>query len=116
MTDFRISLGEATITYFDFADDVVIFAETLEVLMGAMVTLSTKPVPLGLIKTKIHKFVAFFDENIDLPPPVAVKGELVSFVDSFVYIGSAIGSGARSFMEINRCLEIASSVLNSRSV
>ena len=45
------------------------------------------------IKTKIQKFVAFSDENIDLPPPVAEQGEPVSFVDNFVYLGSAIGIG-----------------------
>ena len=54
--------------------------------------------PLGLkvswIKTKIQRFVGFFDENINLPPPVVVQGEPVSFVDNFVYLGSAIGSGA----------------------
>ena len=42
-----------------------------------------------------------------------MQGEPVSFVDNFVYLGSAIGSGGRSFPEINRRLGIASSVMNS---
>ena len=41
-TDCGISLGEATITDLDFADDIVIFAETLEALMGTLDTLSTE--------------------------------------------------------------------------
>ena len=61
----------------------------------------------------MKKFTAFFDENSNLPPPVVVQGEPVSFVDNFVYLGSAIGSGGRSFPEINRRLGIASSVMNS---
>ena len=65
--------------------------------MRALDTLSTESEPLGLkiswIKPKIQKFVAFFDESIDLPPPVAVDGELISFVNNFVYLGSAIGCG-----------------------
>ena len=116
-TDCGISLGEDKITDLDFADDVVIFAETLEVLVHTLDTLSLESEPLGLkvswTKTKIQEFVALLDGNIDLPPPVTVQGEHVHFVDSFVYLGSAIGSGGRSFLEINRRLGIASSVMNS---
>ena len=36
-------------------------------------------------KTKVQKFVAFFGENIDLPPPVPVQREHV--------LASVIGSG-----------------------
>ena len=116
-TDCGVSMGDARITDLDFADDIAIFAETLEALVTALDTLSIESRPLGLkvswIKTKIQKFVGFFVENNNLLPPVAVQGEPVSFVDNFVYLGSAIGSGGRSFLEINRRLGIASSVMNS---
>ena len=116
-TDCGVSMGDARITDLDFADDIAIFAETLEALVTALDTLSIESRPLGLkvswIKTKIQKFVGFFVENNNLPPPVVVQGEPVSFVDNFVYLGSAIGSGRRSFLEINRRLGIASSVMNS---
>ena len=95
-TDCGISLGEATITDLDIADDILIFAETLEVLAGALNTLSTETKPLGLkvswIKNMIQKFVSFFDENLDLPPPVALQGENFSLVDNFVYLGSAMAA------------------------
>ena len=101
-----ISLGEAMITVLDFADNFVIFAETLEVLVGVLDILSTESKPLSVnfswIKTKIHRFVTFIDENIDILPPTAVHGERVSFVDNIMYLGRAIGSGGRSFPEINR--------------
>ena len=42
-----------------------------------------------------------------------MQGDHVFFVDSFVYFGIAIGSGGRSFLEINRCLEIAFSAMYS---
>ena len=116
-TDCGVSWGDARITDLDFADDIAIFAETLEALVTALDTLSIESRPLGLkvswIKTKIQKFVGFFDENINLPPPVVVQGEHVSFVENFVYLGSAIGSMGRSFKGINRCLGIASSVMIS---
>ena len=41
-TDFGMSLGKAIITYLNFADDDVIFAETLAVLLHTLETLSTK--------------------------------------------------------------------------
>ena len=72
-------------------------------------------VNVSWIKNKIQKFVGFFDENINLPPPVVVQGEPVSFVNNFVYLGSAIGSGERSFMEINGPLEITFFVIKSLS-
>ena len=68
------------ITDHDFADDIVIFAETLEALVVFLDTLSIESKPLGLkvswIKTKIQKFVAFLDENIDLPPPFLYRENL----------------------------------------
>ena len=88
----------------------MIFAETLD-------SHSMESEPLGLkvslIKTKIQIFVAFFDESIDLPPPATVQGECVSFVDNFGYLGSAICSGGRSFLEINGRLGIATSVMSA---
>ena len=100
-TDCGVSWGDARITDLDFADDIAIFAETLEALVTALDTLSIESRPLGLkvswIKTKIQKFVGFFVENNNLLPPVAVQGEPVSFVDNFVYLGSAIGSGGDLF-------------------
>ena len=54
------SFGTVRITDRDFADDAVIFAETTEVLAGALDLLSDEAEPLGFrvswIKTKVHAF------------------------------------------------------------
>ena len=44
-TDCGVSMGDATITVLDFADDIVIFAEMLEVLVHIQDILSTESEP-----------------------------------------------------------------------
>ena len=63
--------------------------------MTALDTLSIEFRPFGLKVSwiKIQNFVGLFDENINLSTPVVVQGEPVPFVDNFVYLESAIGSG-----------------------
>ena len=47
-TDCGVSVGEVTITDLDFADDVVIFTKTLEVLAGLLDTLELDSESLSL--------------------------------------------------------------------
>ena len=53
----------------DFADDAVIFAETLDILLGAIKLLIEESEPLGLrvswVKTKIQAFNDIFDAAIN---------------------------------------------------
>ena len=53
-----VSFGDVRITDLDFADDAVVFAETLEILTGALERLSEEAEPLGLrvswLKTKVQ--------------------------------------------------------------
>ena len=69
----------------------------MKVLVHALCSKSTESETLGQkviwIKTKVQKIVALLDASIDFPPPVAVQGEHNAFVDSFVYLGNAIGNG-----------------------
>ena len=52
------SFGNVKISDVDFADDAAIFAETLDILLGALVVLNEESEPLGLqvswVKTKIQ--------------------------------------------------------------
>ena len=59
--DFGIPFWEATITDLGFADNLLIFSETLEVLMHTLDTLSTESKPLGLKVFLIPNFIAIFD-------------------------------------------------------
>ena len=66
------SFGNVKISDLDFADDANIFAETLEILLGALKVLNEESESLGLrvswVKTKIQAFPvmesAVHDENI----------------------------------------------------
>ena len=69
------SFGNFLISDLDFADDAVIFAETLYILLGALGVLNEKSEPLGLrvswVKTKIQSFNDILDAAV-LSVPVCV--------------------------------------------
>ena len=62
------SFGNVKISDLDFADDAVNFAETLDILLGALNVLNEESDPLGfwvyLVKTKIQAFNNIFDAAI----------------------------------------------------
>ena len=66
-----VSFGNVQITDLDFADDAVIFAETVESITEALETLSEEAEPLGLrvswIKTKIQAFGDILEAGIKSP-------------------------------------------------
>ena len=59
------SFGNVNISDLDFADDAVIFAETLNILLGVLEVLNEESEPLGLwvswVKTKIQAFIDILD-------------------------------------------------------
>ena len=63
-----VPFGTVRFTDRDFADDAVIFAETTEVLAGALDLLSERAEPLGLrvswIKTKVQAFSNILDATV----------------------------------------------------
>ena len=62
------SIGNVKISAFDFADDAVIFAETLDILFGALYVLNEESEQLGLwvslVKTEIQAFIDIVDTAI----------------------------------------------------
>ena len=62
------SFGNVNISNLDFADDAVIFAETLDILLGALKMLNEKSEPLRFrvswVKTKIQAFNDILDAAI----------------------------------------------------
>ena len=85
------SFGNVKISDLDFADDAVIFAETLDILFGALEALNEEWEPLGLrvswVKTKIQAFNDILDAAV-LSVPVC--GEDVEVVERFTSLGSDI--------------------------
>ena len=108
------SIGNITVTDLVFADDAVIFAETLEVLVLALETLSEEAKPLGLkvswAKTKIQDFGDLLDGAVQ---SVQVCGEDVELLESFTYLGSVVHNNGRSDEEVTRRLGLAWGVMDS---
>ena len=111
------SFGNVKISDLDFADDAVVFAETLDILLGALKVLNEELEPLGLrvscIKTKIQAFNDILDAAV-LSVPVC--GEDVEGVERFTYLGSDIQVSASCEPEVNRYLGRAWGVTGSWGV
>jgi hypothetical protein len=113
-TSCGVSFGDVRITDLDFADDAVIFAETVDILIEALESLSEEAEPLGLrvswVKTKIQVFGDVLDDTIDSLP---VSGENVEIVDRFTYLGSVIHRSAGCEADVNRRLGLAYGTMKS---
>ena len=113
-TDCGVSFGNVWITDLDFVDDAVIFAETMEALVGTLDSLREDAEPIGLrvswIKTKIQAFGDILDGAIGSIP---VGAENVGIVESFTYLGSVIHASTSCVPEVNRRLGRAWGVMNS---
>ena len=109
-----VSFGDVRITDLDFADDAVIFAETLDVLTAALETLSEEAEPLGLrvswLKTKIQAFGDILDAAAK---SCQVTGEKVEIVEKFTYLGSVVHNSTSCEAEVDRRLGLAYGAVNS---
>ena len=107
------SFGNGKISDLEFADDAIIFAETLDILLGALEVLNEKLELLGLrvssVKTKIQAFIDILDAAI-LSVPVC--GEDVEVTERFTFLGSDIHVSAGCEPEVNRRLGRAWGVMD----
>ena len=107
-------IGNTRITDLDFADDAVIFAESLEVLVSALEALHEDAKPLGLqvswIKTKVQVFGDLLDEAVR---SVNVCGENIDIFEKFTYLGSDVHNDGRSTHEVLRRIGMAYGVMDS---
>ena len=108
------SFGKVKISDLDFADDAVIFAEILDILLGALEVLNEEAEPLGLwvswVKTKTQAFNDILDAAI-LSVPVCVRD--VEVKEIFTYLSSDINVSAGCGPEVNRRLGWAWGVMDS---
>ncbi|KAG0723224.1 putative protein in type-1 retrotransposable element R1DM [Chionoecetes opilio] len=99
-----------------FADDAVIFAESLEVLVMVLEALHEEAKPLGLevywLKTKVQVFGDLLDEAVQF---VHACGEDIEILESFKYLGSAVHNDGGSRQEVLRRIGIAHGVMDSLS-
>jgi len=108
-----VSLGQEVFTDLDFADDVSVMAEMLEVLILALEIMNKESSVLGLEinwnKTKIQAS----DIIVDAPPNVTILGHKVDVVDSFVYLGSSVDAIGGNDSDIRRRIELARTCMKS---
>ena len=109
-----VSFGEERFTDLDFADDAVIFAETMGELTGFLDALAGESEGLGLrvswVKTKIQQFLHTVDE---LCSEANCRGEVVEIVPVFSYLGSKISCDGSVTVEIERRLGLAWGAMSS---
>ena len=105
------SFGNVKNSDLDFTDDAVIFAETLDFLLGALVVLNEESELLGLrvswVKTKIQAFNDILDVAF-LSVPVSVE-----VMERVTYLGSDIHVSAGCEPEVNRRLGRSWGVMDS---
>ena len=108
------SVGNTTVTDLVFADDAVILAESLEVLVLALETLHEETKPLGLqvswTKTKVQVFGGLLDETVQ---SVHACGEDIEILESFTYLGSVVHNSGGSRHEVLRRIGLAHGVMDS---
>jgi len=99
-------------TDLDFADDVSIMAEMLEVLILALKIMNEQSSVMGLEinwnKTKIQA-----SDIVDAPPDVTILGHKVDVVDSFVYLGTSVDASGGNDSDICRRIELARTCMKS---
>ena len=108
------SLGDERFTDLDFADDAVIFAETMQELTGFLDALSGESGRLGLriswMKTKIQQFIHTVDQACSV---VSCGDEEVEVVSVFPYLGSRISDDGSVTVEIEHRLGLAWGAMSS---
>jgi len=94
------SLGIEIFSDLDYAGDVALLAEMLEVLLLALEVLKDEAHFLGL-KVDWHKIrIQSTTDPVTLPATVSVSGNSVDIVQSFVYFGSEIHTSGSSEPEV----------------
>jgi hypothetical protein len=107
------TLGDEVFTDLDFADDVAILAEMLEIIILSLEILSEEARPFGLevnwSKTKIQSI----DAPRTCPSTIEVAGNQVEVVQSFSYLGCLTDNSGGSEPEVIRRIAISRDCFNS---
>ena len=97
-----VSFGRHSFSDLDFADDVALLAEVLELLVPALETMASEAASLGLELNWQKTKVQALGSREDVPPSITVLGEEVAMVEEFVYLGSLVHSSTQSSPDISR--------------
>jgi len=108
-----VSLGQEVFTDLDFADDVSIMAEMLEVLILALEIMNEESSALGLEISWNKAKIQASDIIVDVPPDVTILGHKVDVVDTFIYLGSSVDASGGNDSDIRRRIELARTCMES---
>ena len=108
------SFGNVKISDLDFADNAVIIAEALDILLGALKVLNEESEPLELRVSWVKTNIQAFNDILEAPIlSVPVCGEDVEVPERFTYLGSDIHVSADFEPEVNRSLGQTWGVMDS---
>ena len=97
-----VSFSDHSYTDLDFADNVCLLAELLELLVPVLEALATEAESLGLDVNWQKTMMQALGNIQDVPPSVTVLEQEVSTLEEFVYLGTLIHSPTHSFPDIMR--------------
>jgi len=107
-----VAFGQSSFTDLDFADDVSLLVELLELLVPILETIACEAASLGFEvnwqKTKVQTLGCR-----DMPLTIKVQGQDVMVVKEFVYLGSLIHSSTGSTCDISRLSAITRATMQS---
>ena len=108
-----VAFGQSSFTDLDFADNVSLLAELLELLVPILETMASEAASLGLEanwqKTKVQALGC----REDVPLTINVQGQDVMVLEEFVYLGSLIHSSTISTCDIRRRSAITRAAIQS---
>jgi len=96
-----VSFGPHSFSDLDFADDVALLAELLELLVAALETMASEAVSLGLELNWQKTKVQALGSREDVPSSITVLGQEVAMVEEFVHLGSLVHSSTQSSPDIS---------------
>ena len=108
-----VAFGKNSFTDLDFADDISLLAELLELSVPILETIAREAASLGFDvnwqKTKVQALGC----REDMPLTIKVQGQDVMVVEEFVYLGSLIHSSTGSTCDISRGSAITRAAMQS---
>ena len=96
-----VAFGQISFSDLDFADDVSLLAELLELLVPILETMASEAASLGLEVNWQKTKVQALGYREDMPLTIKVQGQDVMVVEEFVYLGSLIHSSTGSTCDIS---------------
>jgi len=94
-----VAFGQSSFTDLDFADDVSLLAELLELLVPILETIASEAASLGF-EVNWQKVQALGCRE-DMSLTIKVQGQDVMVVEEFVYLGSLIHLSTGSTCDIS---------------